>query len=254
MIFDSHAHYDDDAFNDDRDSLLSSMQEGGVGNIVLCASSWDSLQKISDICNKYSFCHAAYGIHPENGAELTYVRREQLEAFIESHKPVAIGEIGLDYYWDEPSRDIQRTIFEYQLGLARKFNLPVIIHAREASEETFEFIKKYGPDRKGVIHCFSGSLEMAENYVKMGYYIGIGGVVTFKNGRKLKEIAASVPLSSILIETDCPYLAPVPFRGERNSSLLLPYVVKEIAELRGISEAEVYNATEENAKQLFNIK
>lgn len=253
MIFDSHAHYDDSAFDADRDELLGKMQEGGVGKIICVAAEWNSFDRINEICQKYSFCYQALGIHPENATDLSPERRPVLEEIIKTRKPVAVGEIGLDYHYPEPSAEIQRDIFIYQLELAKQLDLPVIVHSRDASEETLDIIKAHTPQRKGVIHCFSGSYETALEYVKMGFFIGIGGVVTFKNGRKLKEIAQKLPLTSILLETDCPYMAPAPFRGERNTSLLLPYVVKEIASLRSISEEEVINTTEANAKKLFNI-
>ena len=193
------------------------------------------------------------GIHPENAADLTPERKPLLEALIEKERPVAIGEIGLDYHWDEPPRDFQKETFIYQLELARKVDLPIIVHSRDAAEDTYELIKAHNPERKGVIHCFSSSYEMAVKYIKMGYYIGIGGVVTFKNSAKLKDIATRIPLTSILIETDCPYMAPVPFRGKRNDSSLLTYVAEEIASLRGITPEEVIETTYNNTCKLFNV-
>lgn len=251
MIYESHSHYDDSAFDEDRDELISTLKDNNIGNVIAVAASWDSLLKIKELCAKYDFFHAAYGIHPENGYDLTDERRTLLEKFIEDNNPVAIGEIGLDYHYDEPPRELQRDIFIYQLELAKKYDLPVIIHSRDASEETMDIIKAHMPPKKGVIHCFSSSLEMAHEYVKMGFYIGIGGVVTFKNGKKLKEVAANIPLEKILIETDCPYMAPTPHRGERNNSILLCHVIDEIALLRGITPKEVELQTEINAKTLF---
>jgi len=253
MIFDSHSHYDDSAFDADRDDLLSSLPNKGVESFIAVAAEWDSLIRVKRICEKYPYAYAAYGIHPENGLDLTFERRPLLKEFIAKEKPVAIGEIGLDYHYDEPSKELQKDIFEYQLELAKEFCLPVIVHSRDASEDTLEIIKAHNPDKKGVIHCFSGSFETAVEYVNMGYYIGIGGVVTFKNGKKLKEIASRIPLSSILLETDCPYMAPEPFRGTRNDSSLIKYVADEIASLRGITPEEVINATCENTKKLFNL-
>lgn len=253
MIFDSHSHYDDEAFDKDRDELLNSMHDKNVDKIIAAAASWNSLSRIEELCRKYPFIYPAYGIHPENGEELTMDRRPILESVIREGKPVAVGEIGLDYHYDEPSKEIQRDIFIYQLELANKYDLPVIVHSRDAAEETMEIIKAHMPKKRGVIHCFSSSLEVAKEYVKMGFYIGIGGVVTFKNGKKLKEVAAEIPLERILIETDCPYMAPTPLRGERNDSSLLSYVVEEIAGLRGISAEEVEKTTYNNAKILFNI-
>jgi len=254
MIFDSHSHYDDDAFDGDRDELLLSMKDKNVEKIIAAAASWDSLERITVLCKKYSFIYPTFGIHPENGEDLTPERRPVLEEYIKNGNPVAVGEIGLDYHYDEPSRELQKDIFIYQLELAKKYDLPVIVHSRDAAEDTMEIIKAHTPDKKGVIHCFSSSVEVAREYVKMGFYIGIGGVVTFKNGKKLKEVAKEIPLERILIETDCPYMAPTPHRGERNDSSLLSFVVSEIASLRGISEEEVERITFENAKKLFNIE
>lgn len=253
MIFDSHSHYDDEAFDEDRDLVLSGLKDKNVGDVIAAASSWNSIEKIKNISSKYSFVHPAYGIHPENALDLTEERKPLLEKIIYEEKPVAIGEIGLDYYWGEPSKEVQREAFIYQLELAQKFSLPIIVHAREAAEETFELIKAHNPEKRGVIHCFSSSYEMAVRYISMGYYIGIGGVVTFKNSAKLKDIAARIPLSSILIETDCPFMAPVPHRGKRNDSSLLIHVADEIASLRNITAEEVIEATDRNARNLFNI-
>lgn len=254
MIFDSHSHYDDQAFNDDRDLLLSTLKEKNVGNIICVGAEWSSFEKIKAMCSKYPFAYAALGIHPENALDLTMERRSIFKDVIADIKPVAIGEIGLDYHYDEPSKEIQREAFIYQLKLAKEVDLPVIIHSRDAAEETMDIIKEYMPQKKGVIHCFSSSLDIANQYIDMGFTIGIGGVVTFKNGKKLKEVAANIPLSSILLETDCPYMAPEPFRGTRNDSSLISYVAAEIASLRGISPEEVISETEKNTKRLFNIE
>ncbi len=253
MIFDSHSHYDDEAFDEDRDELLSSMASKGVGDIVCAAASWDSLKKIKNLCEKYPFLHPTYGIHPENVDELTPERRPVLEEMIRTLSPVAIGEIGLDYYYDTSTKEAQKEIFIYQLELAKKYDLPVIVHSREATMDTLNIIKEHTPQKKGVIHCFSSSLEIAKEYVKMGFYIGVGGVVTFKNSKTLKEVTKGIPLSSILIETDCPYLAPVPFRGKRNDSSYLTYVAEEIASLKEITSEEVIKETEKNARTLFNL-
>ena len=254
MIFDTHTHYDDPAFDADRDELLNSFRENNISGAICACAEWDSIPKILKLCEKYDFLYPTLGIHPNEVLQLTPQNRVSLEEMIQKVNPVAIGEIGLDYYYDEPSKEIQREAFIYQLSLADSFDLPVIIHSREASEETFEIMKEHGPSKKGVIHCYSGFVETAREYVKMGYYIGVGGVVTFKNGKKLKEVVTDIPLSRILLETDCPYLAPTPHRGERNSSLFLPLVVKEIASLKNISEEEVLSVTEENAYTLFNLR
>lgn len=254
MIFDSHSHYDDEAFNEDRDSVLSSLKDNNVGHIIAACADFKSIPTMLDMCDKYDFIHLALGIHPNYAQDLTEINKDYLESLVEKHHPVAIGEIGLDYYYDTPSPEVQREGLIYQLKLADKFDLPVIIHSRDAAQETFDIIKEYGPSRKGVIHCFSSSLEMACEYVKLGYFIGIGGTVTFKNAKNVKNVVSNIPLESILLETDCPYLAPTPFRGQRNSSALLPYVVKEIAELKGVSEETVIDVTEKNAAFLFNVK
>lgn len=253
MIFDTHSHYNDKAFDEDRDELLSSFRENGISGTICASAEMDSIPLIVELCEKYDYLYPTIGIHPNEALELDNDGRKKLEKYIETVKPVAIGEIGLDYYYEEPSKDVQREAFIYQLELAKKYDLPVIIHSREASQETYDILKSFDLPKKGVIHCYSGSAQMAVEYVKMGYYIGVGGVVTFKNGTKLKDTVKAIPLESILLETDCPYLAPVPFRGKRNSSLLLPYVVEEIASLKGIHPKQVMDVTEKNASRLFNI-
>ena len=253
MIFDSHAHYDSEQFNEDREALLNSMEANGVGTIVNSGASWDSVTEVVELAHKYPFMYAAVGVHPDEVGELSDERFEYMKAQCQKEKVVAVGEIGLDYYWDNESHDVQKKWFIKQLELARELDLPVIIHSRDAAADTLEIMKEYGQGLRGVIHCFSYSIELAREYVKMGYHIGIGGVVTFKNGRKLKEIAAEIPLDRILLETDCPYLAPVPFRGKRNDSSYISYVAKEIADLKGITYEEVVAQTEKNGKELFQI-
>jgi TatD DNase family protein len=229
------------------------MEENGVGTIVNSAASWDSVTEVVELAHKYPFVYAAVGMHPDEVGDLNDERFEYLKSQCQKDKVVAVGEIGLDYYWDNESHDVQKKWFIKQLELARELDLPVIIHSRDAAADTLEIMKEYGQGLRGVIHCFSYSIELAREYVKMGYYIGIGGVVTFKNGRKLKEIAAEIPLERILLETDCPYLAPVPFRGKRNCSAYISYVAQEIANLKGISYEEVVAQTEKNGKELFQI-
>lgn len=254
MIFDTHAHYNDSAFDEDREELLNSFKENGICGAVIASAEYDSIPDIINLTDKYDFLWLTLGIHPNEALSLTPEHRAELEALIETRHPIAIGEIGLDYYYEEPSKEIQREAFIYQLNLAKQYDLPVIIHSRDAAEETFEILKEYAPPKKGVIHCYSGSPEMAVEYTKRGWYIGVGGVVTFKNGRKLKETVQVIPLDKIVLETDCPYLAPTPHRGKRNSSLLLPLVVEEIAALRGITPEEVEKATLANAENLYGIK
>lgn len=253
MIFDSHAHYDSSQFDEDRAELLNSMQENGVGMIVNVCADWDSVTEVVDLVQSYPFMYAAVGMHPDEVGDLDEGRFEFLKAQCKKEKVVAVGEIGLDYYWDNESHDIQKKWFVRQLDLARELGLPVIIHSRDAAEDTLKIMKEHAQGLRGVIHCFSYSKELAEEYVKMGFHIGIGGVVTFKNGKKLKEVAEIVPLERILLETDCPYLAPEPYRGKRNSSLYIPHIAQAIADIKGISYEEVVAQTERNAKMLFRI-
>ena len=253
MIFETHAHYDDEQFDPDRDELLHSMAAGGIGTIVNVSASFDSCRKAVDLVQNYSFMYAAVGVHPDEVGELDEQKLDEMRKLCADPKVVAVGEIGLDYYWDKESRELQRHWFVRQLELARELELPVLIHSREAAADTMEVMKQYAEGLKGVIHCYSYSAEMAKEYVKMGFYIGVGGVVTFKNGRKLKETVETIPLTSIVLETDCPYMAPVPYRGKRNSSLYLPYVAEEIASLKQVSYEEVVDQTEKNAKDLFRL-
>jgi len=253
MIFESHAHYDSHQFDEDREALLSSMQENGVETIVNVCADWDSVTEVVGMVQKYPFMYAAVGLHPDEVGDLDDERFEFLKAQCQNEKVVAIGEIGLDYYWDNESHDIQKKWFVRQLELARELDLPVIIHSRDAAEDTLNIMKELAQGLRGVIHCFSYSKELAEEYVKMGFHIGIGGVVTFKNGKKLKEVADVVPLERILLETDCPYLAPEPYRGKRNSSLYIPHIAQAIADIKGITYEEVVAQTEQNAKELFGI-
>lgn len=253
MIFDSHAHYDSHQFDEDRDELLNSMQENGVGTIINSAADWESVTEVVELAQKYPFIYAAIGLHPDEIGELDEERFEYVRLQCQKDKVVAVGEIGLDYYWDNESQDVQKKWFIRQLELARELDLPVVIHSRDAAEDTLGIMKEHARGLRGVIHCFSYSKELAREYVKMGFHIGVGGVVTFKNAKKLKEIVKEIPLERILLETDCPYLAPVPFRGKRNSSRYLPYVAEEIAAIKGITYEEVVAQTEENAKKLFHI-
>ncbi|MCR5098357.1 MAG: TatD family hydrolase [Lachnospiraceae bacterium] len=259
MIFESHAHYEDRKFDSDRVELLSMMKKKNIGTIINVGTTLELSRASIDLAHEYDFIYAAVGVHPGDieCLEETPDGLEQLRAMAESEKKVvAIGEIGLDFYWekDEAVRERQRYWFLQQLDLARQVDLPVIIHSRDANEETYNIMKEAAAQgTHGVIHCYSGSPEMAEQYVKLGYYIGIGGVVTFKNGKKLKETAKRVPLENILVETDAPYMAPEPFRGERNDSTFLPYVIKQISELREMTVDEVMEVTRENGRRLFNI-
>lgn len=255
MIFDTHAHYDDDAFNEDRDELLLSLKAAGVGNVVNIAASMESCHTTLDLIRKYDFMYGALGVHPSETAELTETDMQFIkEQTLKESKIVAIGEIGLDYYWPEPDREIQKKWFVRQLALAKEVDKPLVIHSREAAKDTIDIMcAEHAEESGGIIHCYSYSKESAKDYLDMGFYFGIGGVVTFKNAKKLKEAVEYIPLANILLETDCPYLAPEPNRGKRNASLYLPYVVKAIAQLKNVSEEEVIAVTEENARRVFSL-
>lgn len=254
MIFESHAHYDDKAFDKDRDLLLERMQEQGVGTIINVSASMRGVRDTLALTERYPFIYGAVGIHPDEVGELNEENFSWLQEQCGREKVVAVGEIGLDYYWDKESHEQQKYWFIRQLSLAREQKLPVIIHSREAAQDTMDLMKEHGTGLEGVIHCFSYSPEMAREYVKMGYYIGVGGVVTFKNAKKLKETVQQIPLERILLETDCPYLAPVPYRGKRNCSFYLSYVAKEIGALKGISPEEVICVTERNAQKMYRLE
>lgn len=253
MIIDTHAHYDDEQFDADRDELLKSMHDGGIGLIVNAGSTIESWSRIQKLTEEYPFVYGAIGIHPDEAGSLNEDRMSEMERLLDFEKIVAVGEIGLDYYWDKESHDVQKKWFIRQLELARKKEMPVIIHSREAAADTLEIMREYAAGMRAVIHCYSYSAEMAREYVNMGYYIGIGGVVTFKNAKKLKSVVEQIPLTSIVLETDCPYLAPEPYRGKRNSSLYLPYVIEKIAEIKGISTDEVVRQTEGNSRKLYGL-
>ena len=253
MIFDTHAHYDDEQFDQDREELLTSMPSLGVGTIVNVSATYESCARSVQLASQFPNVYAAVGIHPDEVGTLNDMKFDEMKKLFDNEKVVAVGEIGLDYYWDNESHEDQGKWFIRQLDLARQKNLPVIIHSREAAADTMYIMQNYAHDLKAVIHCYSYSVEMAEEYVKMGYYIGVGGVVTFKNAKKIKEVVKKVPLERILLETDCPYLAPVPFRGKRNQSSYIQYVVQEIAALKGVAEEEVIARTEQNAREFYNL-
>ena len=255
MIFETHAHYNDEAFREDREEILARLKDRGIGRVVNIASDLDSIDECLDLAHRYPFMYCALGIHPSDSAPLTDRLLAGIRDKLDDPRVVAVGEIGLDYYWDTPDREIQKHWFEAQLEMAREADLPVVIHSREAAQDTMQLMRDHrAQEIGGVVHCYSYSLELAREFVKMGFFIGIGGVVTFKNARKLKEVAAGIPLDNIVLETDSPYLAPVPFRGKRNSSLNLPYVAEAVAQLRGISTEEVIARTEENAERLYRLR
>ncbi len=253
MIFESHAHYDDEQFSGDREKVMRKIQEKGVETVVNVAANLRGCKDSLLLSREYPFVYAALGVHPDEVGELNAEKIQWIENHLREEKVVAVGEIGLDYYWNKEEKEIQKEWFIKQLELARKYEMPIIIHSRDAAQDTLEIMKEYAQGLRGVIHCFSYSKELALEYVKMGFYIGIGGVVTFKNASKLKEVVESIPVTAILLETDAPYLAPVPKRGKRNNSGNLRYVAREIAEIKGISYEEVLDRTRENGKELFKI-
>ena len=253
MYFDSHAHYDDERFEEDRESLLEGMKEKGVDFIVNAAADLKSCKTSLALAEKYPFIYSSIGVHPHDVKDLTEADLGYMKQLAAHEKVVAIGEIGLDYYYDHSPRELQREWFMKQLLLAKELDLPVIIHSREASQETFDLIVESGV-KEGVIHCFSGSYELAKEYVKRGFYIGVGGSLTFKNARKTVEVVEGIGMEHILIETDCPYLTPVPHRGERNDSSYLKYIVEKISEIKHLSAEEVATISCQNAKSLFRIR
>lgn len=257
-IFDTHAHYDDECFQEDRGALFTEMFETTIGNLVNVGASLSTSKSSIALAEEYSPVYAAIGVHPEDAAQINDDALQWLEHSASHPKVVAIGEIGLDYHYMNYEKELQQYAFLEQLKLAGRVGLPVIIHSRDACEDTLKLIRRAasfltGPV-PGVIHCFSYSTQTALAYVEMGYYIGIGGVVTFANSKKLKEVVKNVPLSHLVLETDCPYLSPVPNRGKRNSSLNLPYVVEEISRLTGISADRIIETTTQNARRLYRLE
>ena len=254
MIFDTHAHYDDDAFQEDREELLAGLEAAGIGTVVNIGASIASTKTSIELAERYPFIYAAAGVHPSETAELDQEKMDWLEEMCARPKTVAVGEIGLDYHWDEPEREVQKRWFREQIRLALRVKLPIVVHSRDAAKDTLDIIKEEkAAEAGGVIHCFSYGVEVAREYLDMGFYLGVGGVLTFKKAKKLKEVVAYMPADRILLETDCPYMAPTPHRGERNSSLYLPLVVKAVSEIKGIPEEEVVAVTEANARRMYRL-
>lgn len=255
MIFDTHAHYDDDAFDIDRNELLKDMKNKGVEFIVNVGASMDSTRKTLELAKTYPFIYAAIGVHPSETEGLTEEDMQWLKSNASEEKVVAIGEIGLDYHWSEPDPFVQKKWFERQLQLASEVRLPVIIHSRDAAKDTLDMLKGWQKDlTRGVIHCFSYTKEIAREYLNMDYYFGIGGVLTFKNARKLIEAVEYIPMKKILLETDCPYLAPEPYRGKRNQSAYIDFVAQKLSEVKKVSKEEVLAQTMQNAKEFYGIE
>lgn len=252
MFFDSHAHYDDSRFAEDRAELLSSMQKNGVSNIVNIGSDLESSISSVKLSEKYEFIYSAVGVHPHEAVHITEDTISQIAELSKNKKVVAIGEIGLDYYYDHSPRDIQRYWFKYQMDLAYDLGLPVVIHSRDAMEDTINICRE-SKIHGGIIHCYSGSAESAKIFLDLGYHISFAGPVTFKNSKNLPLVAKMVPEDRLLIETDCPYMAPEPHRGKRNSSIYVRHVAEKIAELRGVSVEHIAKVTSDNAKKLFGI-
>lgn len=255
-LFDTHAHYDDERFDEDRDEVLSSMADNGVGFIVDVGCSFNSIPKAFELTRKYENVYFSVGFHPndaaaadENGEKASL---DLLRSYLKDEKCVAIGEIGLDYYWDDVPRDVQKKWFRLQLDLALELGYPVIVHDRDAHGDTMDILRQY-KGVTGILHSFSGSPEMASELIKLGWYISFSGVLTFKNAARLPEVAKIVPTDRMLIETDCPYLAPHPMRGKRNNSALMAYTANKLAEIRGVSYEEICRITSENAKRIYRI-
>lgn len=254
-IFDTHAHYDDEQFDIDRDELLNSMVAAGIEHVVNMGASMRGCKDTLSLVEKYPFLYGAIGIHPDEVGELTEEDYKWLESNCTAEKIVAIGEIGLDYYWDTVDHATQKEWFVRQMNLAREKKLPIVVHSRDAAADTYDIMKaEHAGDIGGVVHCYSYTKEMARQFMEMDFYFGFGGVLTFSNAKKAKEAAEYIPMNRIVIETDAPYLSPVPNRGKRNSSLNLPYVIKTLAEIKGLSEEEICNQTYENALRLYRIQ
>ncbi len=255
MFIDSHAHLDDERFDEDRKALIESLKENKIELVINIGYDIGSSRASVDLAKEYENIYAVVGVHPHDAQDVSEDYLEELKELSQEEKVVAIGEIGLDFYYDNSPRDIQRKVFLDQLELARQLDLPVVIHTRDANQETFEILKEaQAKGTRGVLHCYSGSPEMALEYIKLGYYISLGGPVTFKKARVPKEVAKVVPLDKLLIETDCPYLTPEPFRGRRNEPKYVAYTAEVIAEIKGISIEELVEATSRNTKNVFGIK
>lgn len=256
MIIDTHAHYDDEQFDVDREELLTTLPEQGISAVVSVGATLDSCKGALELAEKYDRVYATLGVHPDEASTLSDASLDWMRTMVKESpirdKIVAIGEIGLDYYWDKSEHEVQEHWFREQMRLARELGLPVNIHSREAAADTWQLMKEeHLEEIGGIIHCYSYSWEMARNYLDAGFYLGIGGVVTFKNAKKLKEVVEKAPLDRLVLETDCPYLAPEPFRGKRNCSAHLKYVAEGIAALKGVTPEEVIARTRENALTVY---
>lgn len=251
-IFDTHAHYDDEAFDEDRDQLFSDMLSSNVAGIINCGINIETSEFSIKLAEKYDNVYCAVGIHPHDVLDCTKDNLIKVKELLKHPKCVAVGEIGLDYHYDFSPRDKQIEFLKAQLEIAKEFDMPIIFHDRESHEDTLNLLKEYRP--KGVVHCFSGSVEMAKEVLKLGMYIGLGGAVTFKNAKKPVQVAKEIPLDRLVLETDAPYMTPVPFRGKRCDSRHIEYTVQKIAEVREIEPEEILAQNLINVNKLFNIK
>lgn len=253
MIFETHAHYEDARYDEDREELLARLNQT-VDYVVNVGSSMDTSIQCMELAKQYDYIYAAVGVHPDNVEELNEEQLRRLADWCDQDRVVALGEIGLDYYYEDPVREIQQRWFIEQLEIAYEKNVPIIVHSRDAGEDTMRILKEHHGDQlTGIIHCFGYSKEMAREFVKMGFDIGVGGVVTFKNARKLVEVVEDTSLDHIVLETDCPYMAPTPHRGKRNSSEYISHIAEKIAEIKGVSVEEVYEKTMANAKRIYRV-
>ena len=254
MIFETHAHYEDSRFEEDREELLAEMPQQGIDYVVNVGSSMKTSMETLEMTKKYDYIYGAVGVHPDHVPELTEDDMKMLADWCKEPKIVALGEIGLDYYYEDPVREVQKEWFARQLAVAYQEKMPIIVHSRDAAQDTYDILKAHhSGEHGGVIHCFGYSKEMAKQFIDMGFYIGVGGVVTFKNAKRLVEVVEAIDLKHIVLETDCPYMAPAPHRGKRNSSLYIPHIAEKIAEIKGVSVEQVYEQTMENAKKMYRI-
>ncbi|HJV30765.1 MAG TPA: TatD family hydrolase [Bacillales bacterium] len=255
MLFDTHAHLNAEQYNEDLEEVIARAKDEGVATMVVVGFDRPTIQRAIELADQYDFIYASVGWHPVDAIDMTEEDLKWIEELSSHPKVVALGEMGLDYYWDKSPKDIQQEVFRKQIRLAKKVKLPIIIHNREATSDIIEILKEEGAEEVGgIMHCFSGSPEIAKECVKMNFYISLGGPVTFKNAKKPKEVAAEIPLDKLLIETDCPYLTPHPFRGKRNEPSYVKLVAEEIAHIKGVTFEEIAEATTKNAKKLFDIR
>lgn len=254
MLFDTHVHLNDQQYKEDLPEVITRAQEAGVSMMVVVGFDRPTIKRAMELAEQYDFIYACVGWHPVDAIDMTEEDLLWIEDLAAHPKVVALGEMGLDYHWDKSPKEIQQEVFRKQIQLAKKVKLPIVIHNREATADVVEILKEEGAEEVGgIMHCFSGSPEVAKECIKMNFYISLGGPITFKNAKKPKEVAAEVPLDRLLIETDCPYLAPHPYRGKRNEPRFVRLVAEQIAEIKGLTFEEIANATTQNARKIFAI-